>query len=264
MAVLRPKFVLDDTFAQHVDNSYCPTFPTGTPNPPNAPALPDVDRASVSLSKSCGPAFSAEHNGHVGQQWDCSVAVIASSSISGSFDCSAGATCTIDGSDFDASGAEMLDYSLFVTATQLQDTYSMQNCAEGSYDDGSGTDVPVAGNCVSAQWEPRTSIDKTCDSIEAVNSGPMTLSCQINVTGTDLATGSYVMAGDAFAALPPVTATIAGTMMNVTSNEPWSCVDEALNAPGSIGVCELSAADMLSAGGSSTLTVNFDFTVGRR
>jgi hypothetical protein len=252
----------------------------------NPPTMP-IAASDISMTKSCTPASSVEHNGQVGQMWDCSVDVtvpnapftgelsvtdvytpistttseiVSSSSASGHFDCTSGATCTIAGTDFNTSGSETLDYSVFITATELQDTYPMQNCVEGSYDNGAGTPAPVAGNCVPAQWIPRSSITKTCDPIASVTSGPMTLNCQIDVTGTDLATGSFVLAADAFAALPPVTATIAGTMMNVTSAEPWSCVDQNINNPGSIGICELSATDMLTAGGASTINVSFAFT----
>lgn len=251
------------------------------------PTLPSLTPSNISLTKSCTPATSAEYNGQVGQMWECSVdvtvptapfagtlsvtdlytptsttasEVVSSSSTSGNFDCTAGTSCTIGGANFDASGTDTLDYSIFITATELQDTYPMQNCVEGSYDDGSGNATPVAGNCVSSQWIPRSSINKTCDPIDAVPAGPLTLNCQIEVTGTDLATDSFVMAADAFAALQPVTATIAGTMMNVSSTEPWSCIDQSINTPGSIGVCELSAADMLAAGGASTINVSFAFT----
>jgi hypothetical protein len=296
---LLPTKALDDAYVHYVDNSNCPTIPAGTPNPPNvtiedtmsAPSVPNgpaaLDPVNINLNKSCTAPTSVELGGEVGQMWDCSVDVTvptapfagdlsvsdlytpistttsniaSSSSISGNFDCTSGATCTIDGADFDATGTETLDYSVFVSATELQDTYPMQNCVEGSYVDGTGTATSVAGNCVSAQWIPRSAINKTCDPIDPVTSGPMTLNCQIEVTGTDLATESFVVAADAFAALPPVTATIAGTMMNVTSTEPWSCVDQNINNPGSIGICEISAADMLAAGGTSTLNVSFDFT----
>ena len=284
--VLRPGFTLDDAFAQYVDNSYCPTIPAGTPNAPSAPALPTLDPSDISLTKSCTPASSVEHNGQVGQMWECSVdvsvpsapfagslsvtdlytpisttasEVVSATSSSGGFDCTAGATCTIDGTDFDTTGTDTLYFAIFVTSTELQDTYPMQNCVEGSFDNGAGAVTPVAGNCVNAQWIPRSSIDKSCDPLEAGASGLMTMNCQIEVTGTDLATGSYVLAADMFGSLPPMTTTLAGTMMNVTSTEPWSCVEQ-INNPGSTGFCELTAADMLAAGGASTINVSFDFT----
>lgn len=275
----------DDLFVRYVDNSNCPGIPAGTPNPLILNADPVLDAADVSLIKTCAPAVSTEQNGEVGLLWQCAVQVSVpdapfSGSLSvtdaytpiattasdvtvlnpGHFTCAPGAICSINGADFDPSGVETLDFSVFVTATELQNSYPMQNCVEGSYDDGAGASTPVNGNCVAAQWIPRTETTKTCDPIIPVTSGPMTLTCHINVTGSDLATNSYVLAGDAFAALPPMAATIAGTMMNVTSSEPWFCVDANLNAPGSIGLCELSAADMLAAGGSSTLDISFEFT----
>ncbi|MDO6456256.1 peptidoglycan-binding domain-containing protein [Celeribacter halophilus] len=251
------------------------------------PPIPTLEANDISLTKSCTPASSYEHNGQVGQVWECSVdvtvpsapfagtlnvtdlytpisttasEVVSATSSSGGFDCTAGATCIIDGADFDASGSDTLDFAIFVTSTELQDSYPMQNCVEGSYDDGTGVVSPIAGNCVDAQWIPRSSIDKSCDPLEADASGSMTMNCQIEVTGTDLATGSYIFAADMFGALPPMTTTIAGTMMNVTSTEPWSCVDQNINNPGSTGLCELTAADMLAAGGASTINVSFDFT----
>lgn len=268
---------VDDLVAEYVAREQCD--PNWTP--------PTFDPAATTLEKTCDAPVSATHNGELGQMWDCQVRVtvpeapfsgtlvvtdvfaptsttasdiVSATSVSGNFDCVSGATCSIAGSDFDVSGTEILDYSIFVSATDLQNDYPMQNCVHGAYDDGAGGISPVSGNCVSAQWIPRTSITKTCDPLVAVTSGPMTLNCQLEVTGTDLTTDSIVMAGDALAALPPMTATISGSMMNVTSNEPWSCTDATLNAPGSIGLCELSAVDMFAAGGTSTINVSLQFT----
>jgi hypothetical protein len=270
---------MDDVYAEFVAMEQCVAGWT--------PPVPTLEANDISLIKSCTPASSTEHNGQVGQMWECSVdvtvpnapfagilsvtdlytpisttasEVASASSASGSFDCTAVSSCTIDGADFDASNTDRLDFTLFVTSTELQDSYPMQNCVEGSYDDGTAPITPVAGNCVNAQWIPHSSIDKSCDPLEANASGAMTMNCQIDVTGTDLATGSYIFAADMFGSLPPMTTTIAGTMMNVTSTEPWSCVDQNINNPGSTGLCELTAADMLAAGGASTLNVSFDFT----
>jgi len=87
----------------------------------------------ISVTKSCQALEAGVHNGVLGQIWHCSVAVtvpqapfagvltvadlftppaggsgqiIASGSQSGSFDCAAGVSCTIDGADFDVSGSE--------------------------------------------------------------------------------------------------------------------------------------------------------------
>ncbi|WP_156023829.1 peptidoglycan-binding domain-containing protein [Thioclava indica] len=276
-AISVPGVAMDNMYAEYVPAEQCA--------PDWTPPVTALDASDISLTKSCTPAISTEQNGDVGQLWTCSVdvsvpeapfagtlsitdaytdtttatgEVVASSSASGNFVCASGATCTIAGTDFDASGTETLSYSVFVTASELQDSYPMQNCVEGSYDDdGSGTAAPVAGNCVSAQWIPRNSITKTCDPIVAVSSGPMTMNCQLDVTGTNLATDSIIFAGDFFGAMPPATVTVAGTMMNVTSSEPWSCFE---SASGSAGWCELSAADMLAAGGASTINVSFAFT----
>ena len=273
---------MDDVYAEFVPVEQCVAGWT--------PAAPTLEASNISLTKSCTPSSSAEHNGQVGQLWECSVdvtvpsvpfagtlsvsdlytpisttssEVISGTSASGNFDCTTGAGCTIDGADFDASGTDTLDFAIFVTSTDLQDSYPMQNCVGGSYDDGAGAVTPVAGNCVNAQWIPRSSIDKSCDPIEAVTSGPMTMNCQIEVTGTDLATGSFVLAADMFGSLPPMTTTITGPMMNVASTEPWSCVDQNINNPGSTGLCELTASDMLAAGGASTINVSFDFTASQ-
>ncbi|WP_417255014.1 peptidoglycan-binding domain-containing protein [Celeribacter sp.] len=278
-AISFPGVAVDDVYAEYVPMEQCVAGWT--------PPIPTLEASDISLTKSCTPATSAQHNGEVGQMWECSVdvtvpsapfagslsvtdlytpisttasEVVSATSASGGFDCTAGAVCSIDGADFDASGTDTLDFAVFVTSTELQDTYPMQNCVEGSYDDGAGAITPVAGNCVGAQWIPRSSIDKTCDPLEADASGSMTMNCQIEVTGTDLATGSYIFAADMFGSLPPMTTTIAGPMMNVTSTEPWSCVDHNINNPGSTGICELAAADMLAAGGASTINVSFDFT----
>ncbi len=268
---------VDDLIVEYVALEQCD--PNWTPL--------SFDPTEVTLEKTCAAPVSAMHNGELGQMWNCQALVtvpeapfagtlevtdvftptsttaseiVSATSASGNFGCVSGATCSIAGADFDAGGTEVLDYSVFVSSTALQDDYPMQNCVQGSYDDAAGGVTPLPGNCVSAQWVPRTSITKTCDPVVAVTSGPMTLNCQIEVTGTDLTSSSFVMAGDAFAALPPMTATIAGSMMNVTSTEPWSCADANLNAPGSIGLCELSAVDMFAAGGTSTINVSFQFT----
>ncbi|WP_417267611.1 peptidoglycan-binding domain-containing protein [Celeribacter baekdonensis] len=275
----------------------CDSTDDGTTSDTGTPVV--VAPTDISLLKSCTPAEAAELNGEVGQLWDCSVDVtvpqapfagllsvtdlytdtmrttgdvVSSSSLSGNFDCSSGVSCIIDGANFDASGTETLTYSVFVTAVFAgnetgdippSDTpdFPMQNCVEGSYDDGTGTLAPVAGNCVSTEWRPRTSATKSCDPITSVSSGPMTLNCQIEVTSTDLATENLVIAGDAFFGVPPMTVSIPGMTMNFTSDEPWSCDDD--NSPNTgifFGVCTLSSADMLAAGGTSTINVSLDFT----
>lgn len=110
--------------------------------------------------------------------------------------------------------------------------------------------------------DPQTAITKTCDPIPADATAPFTLNCRLTVTASNLPAGSFVTVVDAFTAQPPAQATIQGGMMNVTSTENWSCVD-APQSGGSydVGLCELPAADMAAAGGSSVLNVSFQFDV---
>lgn len=107
---------------------------------------------------------------------------------------------------------------------------------------------------------PRAEAYKTCAPLVVTSNGSYQMNCQINVTGFDIDPGSYINVGDTFSGLLPVTATIAGPMMNVTSAEPWSCLDFQTNPPIAVGFCQLPGADLLAAGGQSTLNVSFDFT----
>jgi len=108
--------------------------------------------------------------------------------------------------------------------------------------------------------EPRVASVKTCDPVAVTATGGYRMDCMIDVTASGLTADGFVVVADGFSALAPVTATITGPMMTVTSNEAWRCVDAQINAPASMGVCELPAADMIAAGGQSTLNVRFDFT----
>jgi len=266
---------IDDASVAYVDAQQCLGL---------APLSPQ----DVTLSKTCAPLAGGAHNGDVGQLWNCSVSVttptapfigtlmvsdvvtptsttfsqiISAASTSGNFDCSNVNACSIDGSAFDSSGTEQIDYQLFVTSTAEASSYPLENCVSGSYQDDTGSVTPITGNCVPAQWIPRTEIVKTCDPLPAGATAPYALNCQLQVTANNLPTGSYVTVLDAFIAQPPAVATVTPSFMNVTSTENWSCVDVALNTPASTGVCELPALDMLTAGGTSTLNVSFQFDV---
>lgn len=143
---------------------------------------------------------------------------------------------------------------LYAFVAELGHSVNMDNASvvlECNDDDNTGTPGTTDTQVASI---------KTCDSLTLSANGSYQMNCAIDVTASGLAPGSFVIVADFFLGLPPVTASVSGTMMNVTSSEAWSCVDNQINAPSSIGVCELPAADMVAAGGQSTLNVSFDFT----
>lgn len=249
----------------------------------------------ISVTKTCSAPVVGAHNNVSGMFWDCvidvqgtlntqpnqgilhvndlvtpspgsSAEIVSMSSQSGNMNCSYnnGQSCLVGGNAFDTSNGETIDVQLFLSGASAPTQHSVENCAQAIYfKNGQPTQFPQS--CVTTQWEmpvtsPVVGAVKTCDPIAAVSSGPMTLNCQIEVTGTNLAPGSFVIAGDGFAGLPPMNASIAGTMMNITSSEPWSCLDLNLNTPSSLGLCELSAADMAAAGGTSVIDISFEFT----
>jgi hypothetical protein len=245
----------------------------------------------ISIEKTCTAPVLGQHNGVDGLFWDCEIDVqgsgpmppfihvderpytdggttvqaLSMTSTGGSADCATGGilSCLILGADFDPLVGEQFSVQLFLAGGVAPNVYNAENCAYVSYNlNGVLTSQE---SCVQTQWSlaqpsPVVNAVKTCDPISPVSAGPMTLNCQIVVTGANLAPGSFVVAGDAFAGLPPMTASIAGTMMNVTSSEPWSCLDLNINTPNSVGLCELAAADMAAAGGTSTINVSFEFT----
>lgn len=252
-------------------------------------------QTDISVIKTCSAPIAGVHNGVSGMFWDCVIDVqgtlntqpnqgilhvndlvtpspgsgaeiVSMTSQSGNMNCSYnnGQSCLVGGNAFDTSNGETINVQLFLSGASAPSQHTVENCAQAVYfKNGQPTQFPQS--CVTTQWEipatsPYVNTIKTCDPIEAVNSGPMTLNCQIEVTGTNLAPGSFVLAGDAFAGLPPMTASIAGTMMNITSNDPWSCLDLNINTPSSLGICELPAADMAAAGGTSVINVSFEFT----
>ncbi|MBN8292460.1 hypothetical protein JI664_10830 [Rhodobacter sp. NTK016B] len=251
--------------------------------PPVAPLVP----SDISLTKSCEALEANVRNGVLGQTWSCSVDVtvpqapfagsltvndlltlpatvtgeiLSSSAQSGNFDCSAVSSCTIDGAQFDPTGTETLLFEVFVTSETAERSESLQNCTSGSYVLNDST-VSVPGNCVQASWSGRHDVVKTCDPVVATDSGVMSLTCQITVTGSNLPANGYVSLIDVFAAQPPAVATVVGPMTTITSAQPWSCQDIAnTGGTGTMGVCQLSTLDLFNAGGSSVIDMTFDFT----
>ncbi|WP_157946870.1 hypothetical protein [Thalassobius sp. I31.1] len=245
----------------------------------------------ISIEKTCTPPVLGQHNGVDGLFWNCvidvqgsgpmppnvhiienpdtdggtTVQTLSMTSIGGSADCAWGGVqqCFFLGANFDPTTGEQFAVQLFLSGGVAPNVYNAENCVFASYNQNGVQNLQES--CVQTQWSlvqpsPTVNAFKTCDPIAPVSSGPMTLNCQIEVTGTNLVPGSFVIAGDGFAGLAPVTASIAGTMMNITSNEPWSCVDLNINTPSSLGLCELAAADMAAAGGTSVINVSFEFT----
>lgn len=241
----------------------------------------------VTLTKTCEAPVAHHHNNTLGQRWECRVDVsvpatpfagsvtlndlftntslvssqiLLGQSLSGNGNCLQG-DCMIEGANFDASGTEAFQFDIFVEAVEAADVYHLENCASGALVSETGTLEPIAQSCAATQWTPRAEVVKTCDPIAEDATAPYRLNCQIEVTTNNLAGGSYVTVTDAFVAQPPSVATIAAPFMNVTSSEPWSCIDGPINQPASLGFCELSAMDLQNAGGSSTLDVSVTFDV---
>lgn len=260
-------------------------------NMDNATVLMDCTTATpagdVTLYKSCTLAGPHNHNGVLGQRWECQVDVTAANapfagdivlhdvftdtglvegqillgeSVSGNGSCFQG-DCQIFGADFDSSGVESFTFDIFVDAIAPADVYPLENCVTGELTDDAGATTALTPHCTTGQWIPRVEVVKSCDPIAPDATAPFTLNCQIQVTASGLVAGTYVTVMDAFAALPPTIATVQPTFMNVTSPENWDCIDHALNSPGSIGLCELPAEDLMAAGGSSTLDISFQFDV---
>jgi len=262
-----------------------PSVLTDLAQPPST--LPPLTPSEISVTKTCEALEASVYNGVLGQNWQCSVdvtvpqapfagslavadlfstmgsatgQVISSASQSGSFDCTSGATCLIDGADFDASGTETVNFDLFISSDTITGPVQLQNCATGSYSLNDVTS-PVQGNCVAATWAPSSNAVKTCEPVVATQSGVMSLACQITVTGSNLAANSYVSLIDMFAAEPPAMATVVGPMTTITSSDPWSCIDLGNSgAAATLGACQLSTQDLFNAGGSSTIDMTFDFT----
>ncbi|MGL1921378.1 MAG: hypothetical protein OCD03_10145, partial [Hyphomicrobiales bacterium] len=173
-------------------------------------------------------------------------------------------TCPMNGSNFTSSnGIETLNVQLFAPQTSDTDPIEWKNCASGiliTQDD----QTEIEDNCQNTYIKPVEIIDlvnevdvkKTCEPIEPVAASELyTLHCAITVTGSNLPAGSTISVLDGFGAFPTGSATIQGPMTNITSNEPWTCIDANAN----IGLCELPATDLMAAGGSSTINMTFNF-----
>ena len=251
--------------------------------------LQSLNPDQIAITKTCEAPVAGIQNGNLGHVWNCEIAVetqqtpftgsltvtdtptqnysntsgvlISMASAETGVDCSAGQSCAIDGAAFDGNGT--IDIQTFVETTGDATSYAAQNCSAGSYASGAGQLQAIDGNCVQASFTPRLDVTKTCDPVEAVSSGPMTLNCQITVTGSNLPTGSYATVLDGFGA-PSGSANVVGGLLggptNISSNEPWSCADS--NAPSPVGLCELSAIDLFNAGGISIINTSFQFEVG--
>ena len=238
-------------------------------------------------SKVCHPLEPAEVGGQMGQLWSCQIAMnvpqapfAGTLNVTDAFGGSAALTgqiqsisvasgngsctvneCAIPGGAFDPSGTEVIDVTLFVTSTGSAPSFLAENCAIAGYDDGAGNMTVLQPSCVSEEWTPQADVIKTCDPLPAGATPPYTLNCRLDVTANNLPTGGYVAVTDIFAARPPQVATVTAPFMTVTSTDPWDCEDVALNQPASFGICELSAADMQAAGGTSTIEVQITFDV---
>lgn len=252
-------------------------------------------QTDITVTKICAAPVAGVHNGVSGMFWDCVIDVqgtlntqpnqgilhvndlvttstgsnaeiVSMTSQSGNMNCTYnnGQSCLVGGNAFDTTNGETVDVQLFLSGSPAPAQHTVENCAQVLYyKNGQASQFPQS--CASAQWTltppaPALTATKSCDPIVATPNGTYLMSCQFDVTATGQPASNYILAADFFAGLPPMTATITGQMMNVTSNEPWNCADIQLNTPGSSGLCELSAADMVAAGGQSTFNVTFEFT----
>ena len=275
---------MDNAFVRYVDNSICPSL-AGVPNPPIVASAPGLNVDQTSIQKICEAPTQGTHNGKLGQHWACRINVnaapapfagtltvndapsqntgntatqiISMTSSETGVDCSAGQSCSVDGATFDGSG--VIDVQTFVETTGQAESYTAKNCTSGSYSNDAEP-VSINGNCVQASFNPRDSTTKICDPVVPVASGPMTLNCRISVSGSNLPTDGFITVIDLFGAPAPGSANVVGSMMNVTSNENWSCIDASSSQ--NAGACELSTLDLFNAGGSSTINVGFKFEVG--
>jgi hypothetical protein len=253
-----------------------------------SPSAPPLTPEKSALAKTCEAPIAGVLDGDAGQFWNCQIDVttqptpfgglltvndlptpnfsstsgqlISMTSAEAGITCTSGQSCAVDGAVFD--GAGVIDVQSFVRTVDIEESYSAENCTSGSYSSGASEPVRLDGNCVTASFVPGLEISKTCDPVQQVSSGPMTLNCQLTVTGNNLPTGSFAGFLDAFGAISgsadPFGPLLGGTG-SVTSNEPWDCVDQ--NGV-SGGICTLPAADLISAGGTSIVNTTFQFTVG--
>ncbi len=260
----------------------------------------------IEIVKSCSPPVSGQFNGANGKFWDCqirvdttnavsgitipgdvhitdafqtsagtSAQVVSMSSTSGNFNCSSNPTCSIIGSQFDASGVETINVRLFLSASGTQPTNSTENCASGQYTFDNIT-ANILGNCVSTQWDSPVNsggntgggsgnnnggatanldIAKSCDPLISLGNGSYSLTCQLTVTGSNLPAGETIVLADLFGGQTGSNMGLLPFLTNFSSSEPWSC--GALNP--NVQGCTLDPADLAAAGGSSTLSTTTVF-----
>ncbi|MGL1920617.1 MAG: hypothetical protein OCD03_06300, partial [Hyphomicrobiales bacterium] len=247
---------------------------------------PPPPPSETSIVKTCSAIETGTHQGVNGHLWDCQIAVTATPApftgiitvtdtpsvntgntngqlismapaTGGNFVCTGTQSCEINGTAFSTTGTELIDVQVFVETTNTDGPFTAQNCVGANYRSDVDKDpTAIDGNCVSTQWTPNLNVSKTCEPIAPVTApDPYTLNCAITVTGSNLPAGSTVSVLDGFGAYPTGSATIQGPMTNITSNEPWTCIDANAN----IGLCELPGAELMAAGGSSTINMTFSF-----
>lgn len=191
--------------------------------------VPVIDPAKdIKLEKICSAeGREIEHDGQAGLAWDCKMTVTASpapfagsftftedaSSITGStgqiiaidqpqpadWTCLPGVPtvatdCTINGTSFDSSGSETLEFTLF--APNNGETVEWKNCVSGVYTpdetgDAGGEPREVKGNCEGITWKPPVAstppsfdIKKSCRGPFDQGQDGQSYNCTIYVTQT--------------------------------------------------------------------------------
>ena len=138
-------------------------------------------------------------------------------------------------------------------------------CMPFEQPDSCGPEIPnnqIDDDCdgeIDEGWSIESS--KTCEPMYA-GGAVATLVCEITVTGQNLVSGETITVFDQLLSQPSSPASPVGPFLassTVTSSESWSCTDTS-NAQSTGGYCELSADDLIAAGGVSVLSVVVDIT----
>lgn len=254
----------------------------------------------ITLAKECGRLVPTSQNGVEGLGWNCTVRVTASLvPFSGSFtfvDNASGingspnaqivnilaqsnawtclpntptplAQCTINGADFDPSGTEVVQFTLFAETGKEPITWN--NCVSGAYTGLGVKDQPVKGNCAGTTWTPRDDDDKpsfdiakTCEATgkrQAFNSNWFQpYRCTITVTTNGVPFTDLLSVAEE---LTYGTYNGNATMQQITSTDPWMCAPAPYGPAGQAGtnppVCGIMGAQFPHAAGQSSLTVDF-------
>lgn len=175
-------------------------------------------------------------------------------------------SCQISGAAFDPSGEETIRVDLFAPVGKEPITW--ENCVGGIYTQSHTQEEEIGGNCQTMTWnpepgEPTFDIEKVCEAAGvrqefSPGNWVQPYACTLTVTTNGMPFSHPLLVADAMSY-----GTFSGNSLvgQLTSSDPWQCVQPPYAAPGqgTQPACIIQGSDFPHANGSSS--INFVMTI---